>query len=129
MKTWQKWLAGILASITILIGLGVIYQMNKEQELREEMIKIVESDEAKLVFERVLKNLDSESLTEVGTIKSYVVDYDSLQKNPMGGMFVSLLINENSNLEVTISLNRRNSSDELRAGGVTYSEELDNLLK
>ncbi|MFH0358809.1 DUF1310 family protein [Streptococcus sp. A27] len=129
MKTWQKWLAGILASITVLIGLGVIYQMNKEQELREEMIKIVESDEAKLVFERVLKKLDSESLTEVGTIKSYVVDYDSLQKNPMGGIFVSLLINENSNLEVTISLNRRISSDELRAGGVTYSEELDNLLK
>ncbi|MDW8743198.1 DUF1310 family protein [Streptococcus suis] len=129
MKTWQKWLVGVLASITILIGIGVTYQMHKEQELKEEMIKIVESDEAKLVFERVLKNLDSESLTEVGTIKSYVVDYDSLQKNPMGGMFVSLLINENSNLEVTISLNRRNSSDKLRAGGVTYSEELDNLLK
>ncbi|HFI0140325.1 TPA: DUF1310 family protein [Streptococcus suis] len=121
MKTWQKWLVGVLASITILIGIGVTYQMHKEQELKEEMIKIVESDEAKLVFERVLKNLDSEFLTEVGTIKSYVVDYDSLQKNPMGGMFVSLLINENSNLEVTISLNRHNSSDDLRAGGVTYS--------
>ncbi|HEL2576002.1 hypothetical protein EI998_09160 [Streptococcus suis] len=32
METWQKWLVGVLASITILIGLGVIYQMNKEQE-------------------------------------------------------------------------------------------------
>ncbi|MGT2743023.1 DUF1310 family protein [Streptococcus plurextorum] len=129
MKSWQKWLLGIAIAFVGIIGIGVTYQMNRQAQLKEEMIKIVESDEAKLVFERVLKNLDSESLTEVGTIKSYVVDYDSLQKNPMGGMFVSLLINENSNLEVTISLNRRNSSDELRAGGVTYSEELDNLLK
>ncbi|WP_156019320.1 DUF1310 family protein [Streptococcus ruminantium] len=128
MKTWQKWLVGILSSLTIITGIGVAYKMNQEKQLREEMIRIVESDEAKVVFEMVLKNLDSEALTEIGTIKSYVVDYDSLQKNPMGGIFVTLVINNKSNLEVTMSLNRNNSSNYLRAGAVTYSTELDKLL-
>ncbi|HEL2218092.1 TPA: DUF1310 family protein [Streptococcus suis] len=127
MKTWQKWLAGILASITILIGLGVIYQMNKEQELREEMIKIVESDEAKKLFEDELKDLDPKALTDEGIIKTYSVDYDSFNKNPIGGFSVVLILNEDINIGYRLGIDRRQPGGELYTYSWIKSDKLEQL--
>ncbi|NQM14669.1 DUF1310 domain-containing protein [Streptococcus parasuis] len=128
MKTWQKWLAGILASITILIGLGVMYQMNKQTQLKEEMIKIVESDEVTQLFEAELKSLDSKALTDEGKIKTYSVDYDSFNKNPMGGFSVNLYVNDNKNLRYTIGIDKDNRTQELYSDGGGISTELQKLL-
>ncbi|MGV3252000.1 DUF1310 family protein [Streptococcus suis] len=128
MKTWQKWLAGILASFTILIGLIIMYQMNKGQELREEMIKIVESDEVKQLFEAELKSLDSKALTDEGKIKTYSVNYDSFNKNPMSGFSVSLYVNDNKSLRYTIGIDKDNRTQKLYSDGGGISTELQKLL-
>ncbi|HFU3844048.1 TPA: DUF1310 family protein [Streptococcus suis] len=127
MKTWQKWLAGILASITILIGLEVMYQINKEQELREEMIKIVESAEAKKLFEEELKDLDQKALTDEGIIKTYSVDYDSFNKNPMGGFSVVLFLNEDINIGYRLGIDRRQPGGELYTYSRIKSDKLEQL--
>ncbi|WP_156019318.1 DUF1310 family protein [Streptococcus ruminantium] len=113
MKSWQKWLVGLLSSLIIIIGIGVVYQMNQEKQLREEMIKIVESEEAKKLFEEELKSLDTKALTEQGKIKSYEVDYDSFNKNPMGGFSVELILNNDYELSYRLGINRRQRNDEL----------------
>ncbi|WP_170243310.1 DUF1310 family protein [Streptococcus suis] len=128
MKTWQKWLAGTLASITILIGLGVMYHMNKEQELREEMIKIVESDEAKKLFEEELKYLDPKALTEDGLIKTYEVDYDSLEKNPMNGFSVHLIINADKDTYLRVHLGRYSTDGGFEISGVDESDRFSELI-
>ncbi|HEL2031952.1 TPA: DUF1310 family protein [Streptococcus suis] len=128
MKTWQKWLVGVLASITILIGLGVMYQMNKQAQLKEEMIKIVESDEVKQLFEAELNSLDSKALTNEGKIKTYSVDYDSFNKNLMGGFSVNLYVNDNKSLRYTIGIDKDNRTQELYSDGGGISTELQKLL-
>ncbi|WP_105111486.1 DUF1310 family protein [Streptococcus suis] len=128
MKTWQKWLVGILAIITILIGLGVMYQINKQAQLKEEMIKIVESNEVKQLFEAELKSFDSKALTDEGKIKTYSVDYDSFNENPMGGFSVNLYVNDNKSLRYTIGIDKDNRTQELYSDGGGISTELQKLL-
>ncbi|UUM62365.1 DUF1310 domain-containing protein [Streptococcus suis] len=128
MKTWQKCLVGVLASITILIGLGVMYQMNKQAQLKEEMIKIVESDEVKQLFEAELNSLDSKALTNEGKIKTYSVDYDSFNKNLMGGFSVNLYVNDNKSLRYTIGIDKDNRTQELYSDGGGIFTELQKLL-
>ncbi|MDW8743624.1 DUF1310 family protein [Streptococcus suis] len=128
MKTWQKWLVGILAIITILMGLGVMYQINKQAQLKEEMINIVESDESKKLFEEELKYLDPKALTDEGIIKTYSVDYDSFNKNPMGGFSVNLYVNDNKSLRYTIGIDKDNRTQELYSDGGGISTELQKLL-
>ncbi|QHF54383.1 MULTISPECIES: DUF1310 family protein [Streptococcus] len=128
MKTWQKWLVGILSSLTIIIGIGVAYKMNQEKQLREEMIKIVESEEAKKLFEEELRYLDSQALTGQGKIHSYEVDYDSFNKNPMGGFSINLYINQDKDMRYTIGINRDNRTKELYNYGGGISSKLQELL-
>ncbi len=74
----------------------------------------------------MLKNLDSKALTTEGIIKSYKIDYDSIKHNPMGGIMLTLIINDNTKLTVKPDL--ENYHGKVEAGGVGVSAELSNLL-
>lgn len=128
MKTWHKWLIGIVTSLVMFIGIGVIYQMNRAQQLKEEMIKIVESEEAKTLFESELKYLDEKALTEQGKIKSYKVDYDSLKKNPMGGFSVNLIINRNNDTYLRLRLGVYDAEGTVEIASTKESKSLKQLL-
>ena len=93
----KKKLLVVIGIIIIGIG-GKVMLDNKKQEDR--MIKIVNSQEAKEVFENGLKVLDSKAFTEEGIIKSYEIDEKSIKHNPMGGINVTLFANKKSNLYV-----------------------------
>ncbi|MBF0819819.1 DUF1310 family protein [Streptococcus acidominimus] len=129
MKNWQKWLLGFIFSIAVIIGIGVLEQMNKQEQLKQEMIKVVESEEAKAEFEEVLKNLDSKALTAQGKIRSYKIDLESIRHNPMGGIIVKLIVNDNTDYTITIFLGKKMSDGKLHNEGGSYSSQLDDLLK
>ncbi|MBC1349656.1 DUF1310 family protein [Listeria welshimeri] len=130
MKNKKRWLligAAILIA-GLLIG-GKVY-MDKRQEAKvrkEKMIEIVKSEEAKKEFEVVLTNLDSKALTSDGIINTYSISNDTIRKNPMGGINVVLVINDDANLTIEYTLNMINGH--LEAGGVSYSGSLANLLE
>ncbi|MBF2545659.1 DUF1310 family protein [Listeria seeligeri] len=111
--------------VTIILVLGVKFYMD-EKKLDEEMIKVVYSDEAKEVFEERLKNLDSKAFTNEGVIQSYEIDKESIERNPMGGINVTLIINGNSELYVKYTLN--NFNGELSGGASVTSEKFTKLL-
>jgi hypothetical protein len=99
----------------------------KLKSLQEDMIEIVQNDDAKREFELVLKNLDSKALTSEGVIHSYRIDKESVRRNPMGGINVVLIINDDKNLTIEYTLDMGN--DHLEAGGISYSGELSDLLE
>ena len=93
------------------------------KQLQKEMVTVVKSDEAKTIFEKSLRNLDPNALTPKGVIQSYEIDDDSIKHNPMGGINVTLYVNNDKQLEVNFTLDKVNGS--LRNSGISYSNELD----
>ncbi|MBC1319636.1 DUF1310 family protein [Listeria welshimeri] len=130
MKNKKRWLLiGVAILIAGLLIGGKVY-MDKQQEAKvrkEKMIEIVKSEEAKKEFEVVLTNLDSKALTSDGIINTYSISNDTIRKNPMGGINVVLVINDDANLTIEYTLNMINGH--LEAGGVSYSGSLANLLE
>ncbi len=105
----------------IIFGLGIKFYMD-EEKLNKEMIKVIYSDEAKQVFEKRLTNLDAKAFTKEGIIQSYEIDEGSIKSNPMGGIEVRLIINNNSELYASYTMSRNNGV--LGGGGAIISKEL-----
>ena len=95
---------------------------------KQEMIKVVKSEEAKRVIEKNLRNLDKNALTDKGLIRSYGIDYDSVRYNPMGGIMFDIYINNDKELYIRKTL-VRGIDGNLTSGGGGYSSKLDRLLE
>ncbi|MBC1987285.1 DUF1310 domain-containing protein [Listeria sp. FSL L7-0478] len=121
----KKWIILFGIVITIIFGLGVKFYMD-EEKLNKEMMNVVYSDEAKQVFNDDIKLIDTKAFTKEGIIQSYEVDKESIEPNPMGGILVTLVINKDSALKLTYTLNKRNGS--LKGGGASISKELTKQL-
>lgn len=117
-------LFSILAVIGIAVGGCSMYQYQKKQE----MIAIATSDEAKKIYESHMKHRDSYALTEKGIIKSYKIDVDSLEYNPMGGMEVRVYVNDEKDLCFQFGVVRNREGNLESSGYVTYPK-LAELLK
>ena len=120
----------IITGICLLWIGGTMYM--DHLKLEEEMIRVVNSEEAKIVLEKTLKNLDSKALTSEGVIKNYKIDYKNIKRNPMGGISVPLIINDNNKLLVFNLLDRNQINGELsklKNDIVRTTSELYELLK
>ena len=116
----KKILIGILSAvviIAILIG-GKIYMDSNKME------NIVKSDKAKEVIEAMLKKMEAKALTPEGNIKSYKIDYDKVKANPMGGINISVIVNDNEELRVNTTLEKDWTEDGYKTGARTISPEL-----
>ncbi|EAE6296666.1 DUF1310 family protein [Listeria monocytogenes] len=121
----KKWIIILGIVIIAIFGLGVKFYMD-EKRLNEEMMNVIYSDEAKQAFEKRLTNLDAKAFTKEGIIQSYEIDEGSIESNPMGGIEVALVINNNP--EMNVSYTMSNSNGELSGGASVVSEKLSKLL-
>ena len=117
-------LFSILAVIGITIGGCSMHQYQKKQE----MIAIATSDEAKKVYENHMKANDPKALTEDGIIKSYDIDTETLEYNPMGGLMVRIYFNNDKELDFHFGLIKDNSGN-YESYGYTVSPKLSSMLK
>ncbi|OXT12436.1 hypothetical protein CBI42_08340 [Streptococcus sp. KR] len=117
-------LFSILAVIGITIGGCSMHQYQKKQE----MIAIATSDEAKKVYENHMKANDPKALTEDGIIKSYDIDTETLEYNPMGGLMVRIYFNDDKELDFHFGLIKDNSGN-YESYGYTVSPKLSSMLK
>ncbi|EGY4447034.1 DUF1310 domain-containing protein [Listeria monocytogenes] len=117
----KRWIVLFGIAIMIIFGLGIKFYMD-EEKLNKEMMKVIYSDEAKQVFEKRLANLDAKAFTKEGIIQSYEIDEGSIESNPMGGIEVRLIINNNSELYASYTMSRNNGV--LGGGGAIISKEL-----
>ena len=125
MKKGLKIIIGILLIIGIGIG-GFAYMQHKEHE---KMVAIATSEEAKKVYEEYLKKLDDEALTDQGKIRKYEIDENDLEYNPMGGLSVLIVINEDKQLYVRLLIIESSETGSYEISGSVKSASFVNLLK
>ena len=98
----KKILIGILSTVAIIaILIGGKIQMDKYR-----VKSIVHGEEGKAAIENMLRVLDEKALTPEGKIKSYQIDESYTYKNPMGGVGIKLIINNDNDLTVKTVLNK-----------------------
>ncbi|WP_148880297.1 DUF1310 family protein [Streptococcus sp. Marseille-P7376] len=107
--------------------LGGCSMLNSHSE-KEEMIQIAESQKSKKLIEEMLRKKDPEALTEKGIIKKYTINEKNLKYNPMGGLIVELIINDDPELTITTTL-MEESDGKLEHTGYVISGELAKKLR
>ena len=107
----------VLASLLVIVGLSVGgYKVMKQAE-HDEMVRIVESEEAKQIFRNRLKRIDPKAFEPDGVIKTYAINYDSIASNPMGGIMVSIYVNDNKDYIFSFTLNKNFNTKKLTSEG------------
>ena len=115
-----------IITISSAMFLGGCSMLNSRSE-QEEMIQIAESKKMKKALENFLKGLDSQALTPEGKIKSYEIQKDKLDYNPMGGLNVYIIINENEVLNIDMTVQEEDIGEyEVVSYGIP--QELSELL-
>ena len=120
----KKILIGIPLAVLAVVGLirgGMYLEENK-------IVSIVKSDEAKEAIENRLKKMDSKALTPEGKIKSYKIDYNKIEKNPMGGIYVFLIINDDPEMKLDTTLEKGTRGEKYKTGAKGISPKLDKLI-
>lgn len=120
----KKFLVATITSILLLIGI-VVRSMYYEKYKIEHIVK---SDKVKEVVENMLKKQDDKALAPEGKIKSYKIDYSKVKKNPMGGINISVIVNDNEEMIVNTTL-EKNSRGEYIIDSTAISPELWNLTE
>ncbi|MBZ2066259.1 DUF1310 domain-containing protein [Streptococcus sanguinis] len=113
-----------LSSAMFLGGCSIV----KSQSEKEEMIQIAESQKSKKLIEEMLRKKDPEALTEKGIIKKYTINEKNLKYNPMGGLIVELIINDDPELTITTTLIEE-SDGKLEHTGYVISGEIAKKLR
>ena len=123
LKCMGKGIAALFVVVAIVFVsfkvLGYTEQMK--------MNSIVNSEEAKEVYEKDLKYIDKAAFTPNGVIQSYEIS--SFEKNPMGGIIVYLFVNNHKEYTVSVFLEKHNSEGKLFSGGGSWSPQLEQLIK
>ena len=125
MRTKVRWTLWLLLTTLCLGGCNLITgQATKKQE----MIQIAESKKAKDVIENLLRQEDPNAFTDKGVIKSYKINENSLKYNPMGGLIIKVIINDDNNLTITTTLTEE-SDGKFEQNGYVISGELSDELR
>ena len=127
MRLLKKILKGILIVLLLVIGsAGLIY--GKEYIESKRIEHIVKSDDGKEAIETMLKKMDSKALTPEGKIKSYKIDFDKIEKNPMGGINLYLIINDDPDMRLNTTLVRGTQGEKYKTGAIVISPKLSKII-
>ena len=123
----KKVLKGILIVLILIIGVvGLI--LGKEYIENKKIEHIVKSDDGKEAIENMLKKMDSKALTPEGKIKTYKIDFDQVDKNPMGGINIYLIINDDPEMMLDVILEKGTQGKKYEIGSRGISPKLDKLV-
>jgi len=123
----KKVLKGILVVLLLIIGsVGLIF--GKEYIESKRIEHIVKSDDGKEAIENMLKKMDSKALTPEGKIKSYKIDFDQVDKNPMGGIDIYLIINDDPEMMLNTTLEKGTQGKKYETGAKGISPKLGKFV-
>lgn len=127
MRLLKKILKGILIVLLLVIGsAGLIY--GKEYIESKRIEHIVKSDGGKEAIENMLKSMDDKALTPEGKIKSYKINFDKIEKNPMGGINLYLTINDDPDMRLNTTLVRGTQGEKYKTGAIVISPKLSKII-
>ena len=116
----------LLFLLTLFLG-GCSLFTDQSAE-RRKMIQIAESTKMERAIENMLTKLDSKALTPEGKIKSYKISKDDLDYNPMGGLLVKIVINNDEKLVLSTTIQEDATTGKYEETYFGETEELSDLL-
>ena len=124
-KKFSSGMLGIVAVIALIIGGFVTLNLVKKHE----MVTLVQRAQVKESIENQLNDLDNKALEEGGAIESYEIDVESIQHNPMGGIYFKIYLNSNKKLSMSFSLTKNLNTGQFEHSSTGYSKEVSDLIK
>ncbi|EGJ40411.1 hypothetical protein HMPREF9380_0804 [Streptococcus sanguinis SK49] len=124
-KIFVIFLSIIMLSSAMFLGGCSMLNSRSEQE---EMLQIAEGKKAQRAIEELLRQEDPKALTEEGIIKEYSINKNELDYNPMGGLIIELIINDDPELTIKTTL-MEESDGKLEHTGYVISGELAKKLR
>ena len=118
----------VLVSIISVIVIIAILIVGKIQMDKYRVKSIVHGEDGKAAIENMLKIMDEKALTPEGKIKSYKIDENYTHNNPMGGLIVRVIINDDPELDVETTLNKYPSRGKLEHGVILRSQKMGELV-
>ena len=118
----------VVIMILLSLLLGGCSLMTDQSTEKQEMIQIAESQKMKVAIENMLTKLDSKALTPEGKIKSYKISKDDLDYNPMGGILVKIVINNDEKLVLSTTIQEDATTKKYEETYFGETEELSALL-
>jgi len=124
VKKSIKVLLGLLVVVGVIVGSFKIMEVVQKNEMNH----IVKSKEVKEIVENYLKYLDADALTDNGKIVSYQIDEASIEHNPMGGIMFTVLLNDDSELYVRMTLEKDHETGKIQQSGGGYAKKVKDLV-
>ena len=118
----------VLIIVVFSLSLGGCSFFYGQSAKKQEMIQIAESKKMKVAIENMLKKLDPKALTPEGKIKSYKISKDDLDYNPMGGLLVKIVINNDEKLVLSTTIQENATTGKYEETYFGETEELSDLL-
>lgn len=118
----------IVIRILTVIAVIAMLIIGKIQMDKYRVKSIVHSEEGKVAIENMLKIMDEKALAPEGKIKSYKIDESYTERNPMGGIEIKLIINDDNELTVKTALNKYPSRGYIQYGMIVTSEKMTKLV-
>lgn len=118
----------VLIMVVFSLSLGGCSFFNGQSAKKQEMIQIAEIKKMKVAIENMLKKLDPKALTPEGKIKSYKISKDDLDYNPMGGLLVKIVINNDEKLVLSTTIQEDATTGKYEETYFGETEELSDLL-
>ncbi|MDU5578712.1 MAG: DUF1310 family protein [Streptococcus parasanguinis] len=118
----------VLIMVVFSLSLGGCSFFNGQSAKKQEMIQIAESKKMEVAIENMLKKLDPKALTPEGKIKSYKISKDDLDYNPMGGLLVKIVINNDEKLVLSTTIQEDATTGKYEETYFGETEELSDLL-
>ena len=115
----------VLAVIGLIIG-G--YKLRQQAEYNE-MVRIVKSEEVKVIIEEDLNDIHEGALKKGNSIYSYQIDEKSIRHNPMGGIMFHVILNSDEKLVVYYTLQKDSRTGKIEYSGGGYTKEVDELIR
>ena len=116
-----------IITLSSALFLGGCSMLNSQSE-KEEMIQIAESKKMKKALDDLLKELDPKALTPEGKIKFYEIQKDKLKYNPMGGLIIKIIINEDEKLNISMTVQEEEQGN-YRVASYFISEDLNKIVE
>ena len=121
-----RYIFGVLL-LGILLWGGLL--VKNHLDFQHEMVQIVHSKEVEKLIEEELKELDPNVLTPKGKIKSYEIDDETIEHNPMGGIMFRIIINGDKEITENFGLRKDSEDGPIEQLGVSRSVGFQNLLE
>ena len=116
-----------LLVVGLLIWVGS--KVKDHLDFQQKMIRIVHSKEVKELIVHDLKQKDPDAFTDQGKIRSYEIDDETIEHNPMGGIMFEVIINGDKKITGSMGLWKCSEVGPIESVGMDTSVGLQELME